>query len=297
LQVETVESEDADGWRQIARDHGFESLIAVPLHHRETVYGVLVVYAGRSDAFSERERHGFEVLGKTVGLALDAIERRRLLFADAVTELELRVTAPGSFLSQASEEFECRLSVSEYVSVEDHWHLFVDIDDGDIGTLADYASHHPAVEGRRVISTDGGPDRLEVVVGEGSIFDHIVPTGVDIRSLKFHGGLGMVVVDAPAEVAVRDVVEKLHSTFHSVELLSRQEKDRPIEPSRDRSETVDMLTERQREVLKVAYYAGYFSWPRANTAETIAEMLGIAAPTFHAHIRKAEDVLLSNVFE
>jgi predicted DNA binding protein len=47
------------------------------------------------------------------------------------------------------------------------------------------------------------------------------------------------------------------------------------------------LTDRQREVLEVAYNRGFFAWPRGSTGGEVAQTLDISPPTFHQHIRKA----------
>ncbi|WP_242492963.1 helix-turn-helix domain-containing protein [Halogeometricum borinquense] len=61
----------------------------------------------------------------------------------------------------------------------------------------------------------------------------------------------------------------------------------------------NQLTERQRTALEAAYHAGFFQWPRETTGEGVAESLGVSPPTFHQHLRKAEqkvfDHLLSPV--
>lgn len=57
----------------------------------------------------------------------------------------------------------------------------------------------------------------------------------------------------------------------------------------------DVLTDRQYAVLTTAYYAGYFDWPRGNTAEEIADSLDISSATFHQHIRGAERKLIGLV--
>jgi len=49
------------------------------------------------------------------------------------------------------------------------------------------------------------------------------------------------------------------------------------------------LTDRQRTVVKTAYYAGYFEWPRDSSGEEIAESLDIAPATFSQHLRTAEN--------
>lgn len=48
------------------------------------------------------------------------------------------------------------------------------------------------------------------------------------------------------------------------------------------------LTDRQELVVQSAYHAGYFDWPREATGEETADSPGIAAPTFHQHLRKVE---------
>jgi len=50
-------------------------------------------------------------------------------------------------------------------------------------------------------------------------------------------------------------------------------------------------------VLEVAYRSGYFAWPRERTAEDVADLLDVAAPTLHAHLRKAEGALFERLFD
>jgi predicted DNA binding protein len=47
----------------------------------------------------------------------------------------------------------------------------------------------------------------------------------------------------------------------------------------------------------VAYYEGYFDWPRHKTGEEIATDMGVAGPTFHQHIRKGIHRILRDVFD
>jgi predicted DNA binding protein len=48
------------------------------------------------------------------------------------------------------------------------------------------------------------------------------------------------------------------------------------------------LTERQHQALEAAFHSGFFEWPRESTGEDVAASLGVAPPTFHQHLRKAE---------
>jgi predicted DNA binding protein len=56
-----------------------------------------------------------------------------------------------------------------------------------------------------------------------------------------------------------------------------------------------MLTDRQREVVEIAYHSGFFEWPRDSTGEEIAETLGVSPPTVHKHLRAAERKLLAAI--
>ena len=48
------------------------------------------------------------------------------------------------------------------------------------------------------------------------------------------------------------------------------------------------LSNRQAEVLELAYNAGYYDWPRPTDAKTLAGELDISHATFLEHLRKAE---------
>lgn len=52
------------------------------------------------------------------------------------------------------------------------------------------------------------------------------------------------------------------------------------------------LTKRQYEVVRTAFEAGYYDWPRETDAEEIAADLEITHPTFLEHLRKAEQKLI-----
>jgi len=59
---------------------------------------------------------------------------------------------------------------------------------------------------------------------------------------------------------------------------------------------LDRLTDRQLEVVRTAYYAGYFERPRHATGTELAAVLDISSSAFSKHVRvvqrKLFDVLL-----
>lgn len=85
---------------------------------------------------------------------------------------------------------------------------------------------------------------------------------------------------------LRNIVQELRE-FGSVEVMQ-------LLPYQS-AET--LLSDRQAEVVGLALAEGYYDWPRAADAETLAAELGIAHSTFLEHLRKAEARLLRSALE
>ncbi|TQQ81542.1 bacterio-opsin activator domain-containing protein [Halonotius roseus] len=100
------------GVRQAAFASGLQSCLAVPLEYQETVYGVVSVYAGQADGFSEQERAGLETLGRVAGFAIRSIRQEDLLVADTVTEVMLSVSGESIPLDRAAAETDTTFSLS-----------------------------------------------------------------------------------------------------------------------------------------------------------------------------------------
>lgn len=57
------------------------------------------------------------------------------------------------------------------------------------------------------------------------------------------------------------------------------------------------LTERQREVLQIAFEGGYYEIPRRTTTEAIATAVGVERRTAEEHLRRAENKLIAGLVE
>ncbi len=69
-------------------------------------------------------------------------------------------------------------------------------------------------------------------------------------------------------------------------LVSKVIKQEPV--GRDFLKSLPTLTERQRQIVKVAKELGYFEIPRKTSSEKIAVLLGISKAAFLEHLRKVE---------
>jgi len=107
----------------------------------------------------------------------------------------------------------------------------------------------------------------------------------------------VVTVEAPTDADARTIQETLTEHAPGFELVAKQERERRPTPEDEDSPIRDELTERQLEVLRAAYLAGYYEWPRDTTAEQLADTLDIASSTLHQHLRRAERNLFDELLE
>jgi hypothetical protein len=94
------------------------SWTTIPLTHDRIVYGVLVLFTDRPDAFGEREVAVLDELGETIGHAINAAESKRTLLTDAVVELESLCTDPAAALVSLSSRSGCRIDLEGVVPAD-----------------------------------------------------------------------------------------------------------------------------------------------------------------------------------
>ncbi|NHN48013.1 PAS domain S-box protein [Halostella sp. JP-L12] len=281
-------------WREAALDRGIKSAAAVPLVHGDTTYGILAVYATRPLAFSHRERDGLETLGEAIGFAINAIENRKLLFADSVVELEFEVTDSGLVFVRTSEQFGCELTITGYVESESgSWSVYLTVDDVAPTAIRDVAVDDPDVDRIRIIADEDDTGVLEFVM-KADALNHITDHGAILTSGHVADGRGRFRIEAPQSADIRQLSTRLRTEYPDSTLVAQREFDRPAQKAREIRQSVsDQLTDRQQEALTHAYHAGYFDWPRQSTAGDIAASMDVAETTFHYHLRNALETLSS----
>ncbi|MFC7045513.1 bacterio-opsin activator domain-containing protein [Halobacteriaceae archaeon GCM10025711] len=285
--------------RAAADGNGFESVACIPLRYDATGYGVLVVHAAREDAFSPRESAVFGELGETIGHAINAIERKNALVADRVVELEFDVRESANFVVAASARTDATFELEGVVSKEGSTFLtYYSVDGGDEGAVLDLAEEATAVDHARFVA--GDDTRLfEVIVDDPALLTTFAEYGVRVTSLTADDGTGRVAVEIPTGMDVRSLVDNVKETVPESELLAQRTADRAMQTTPElRTELREELTEKQRAVLRTAYFAGFFERPRRSSGEEVADAMDVAPSTFHQHLRvglrKLLDTLMDN---
>jgi PAS domain S-box-containing protein len=271
------------------------SRISIPITFEERVYGVLNVYTPREGRPDERERRVIGRLRDIVGHAINSLERKRALLEDRVQQVTFRSEAIGRAMAAAAGDGPVSVSVDRTVPVADDRTLTYYTLEG-----IDPAGFLEAVEGlvgdleSRVVERTGTRSRVELATAEETLASQLARYDGRVVDAALRGDEFLIVVDLPPDADVRAVAEAIRAAHPDVELASQTEVERERRRPDDAFAAVDdALTERQRATLEVAYYAGYFDWPRGVTGEELARRLGVTQATASHHLRHGERKLLS----
>ena len=272
--------------------------LSVPIGHRETTYGTLLLLPDGAPA-NPAERREAEALGRCLGWAVTAGRWRDLLHSDAVTEVEFHTAAATAFLASTSAALDCRIELESTVAVTgsaSRWYLSVT--GAGPQAVADAVDDADGVSELRVIETREDGCAVSARATDGSIARALTGHGAAVREAVAEEGRVRVVADLPDGTDVRPIADDLREAFSDARLVSKESVARsPRTESALREGVVDRLTDRQWATLSAAYHSGYFDWPRGSTAEEVADAMDVSSPTFHNHLRKAERALLETLFE
>ncbi|WP_129114422.1 PAS domain S-box protein [Halegenticoccus tardaugens] len=286
-------------WRREALRRGYRSMIALPILYRDTLYGVLAVYADRPGGFDDLEREVLHELSETIAHSIDALESKRALIRDSVVEIEFRIRDPAvSFLGLTSEldaDFDL---VSLVPAADGRVRAFFTVVGASSADVVSFARGTLDVRDVALVSERGDEGLFECLLDESNLLAVLLDRGTVPEAFSAADGEGRVTVTLPRDADVRLLAGELRSRYAESELLARRERSASGHASRGFETRFDeRLTDRQREVLRTAYFSGFFETPRLVTGGDLAGRLGIAQPTFNGHLRAALRKLLDLLYD
>jgi PAS domain S-box-containing protein len=270
----------------------FERLVAVPLLHLGTLYGVLVVYTDES--VEDHELVVLGTLGRAIGAAIDAFESRRTLLTESVVELRIVVDDPSVPLVRLATATDCTLD-SEGVVVRDDGTilLFVSTTPPDVD-LDDTAVS--GIDEVRRVGDDADAGLFEVTLPPRSLLAVVAEAGGRLTDLSVDptdAALALTVTVADRATG-RTLLDDLDEVSSNVQVARIRERDAPPATHRGFVARVEEdLTEKQRTALQLAHVGGFFEWPHGISGDELAEAMGVSRSTFHQHLRAAERKLVS----
>ena len=288
-----------DPWREEALKRGYRSSASVPIVYGGTLRGALNLYADETGVFDQLERTVLSELGETIGYALNALEQKQALVSERSVELDFRIRGSDSpilaFVAETGGEFEFENAVQRS---DGRLHAFFTVRDAPPDLALEFAEDVSWVDDVRLVTERDDESVFEAVLTDESFLRSLVDRGAIPRSITATPDEGRFVIRIPRSADVRTFVDLFEGYYGEAQLVARRERDEPVMTRQDfESELASRLTERQAEVLRTAYFGGFFEWPRESTAQEIADALGVSQPTVSRHIRGAERTLFGLLFE
>lgn len=279
-------------------DRDIHAGAVVPITYRDVVYGALTVYTSERGVLAEKEVAVLAELGDTVANAINSVESKKLMLSDTVVELEFAIRDRNDVFVSLSAETGARIDLNGFVPAGNGaLTSYIEVTGTTTETFLDAATEVDEIESVREINDAGEKHLYECRVADSTVVLSLVEAGANVETMNIDRGRGEVAVNVAPETDVRTVFEAVRSSFPDAELVAKRETERSIQSTDDfRKSLTNKLTDRQYAVLKAAYSAGYFDWPRGSTAKEIAESLDLAPPTLHEHLRGAQNELVETFF-
>jgi PAS domain S-box-containing protein len=286
------------GWAREAVDRDYQSAIAVPVVNGETIYGILTVYADAPDAFTDVVRESAGDLGEMLGYGIKRIETKRGILAEQVTELELQLDSPGTFLNAVASVTGGRVSFREITPVgEDSTRVLFELSDPPVPDVLALESEFVTVESLTHVQR-GTEHLFRATLSGQTVPATLFECGSIPREVTATGDETRATVRIPHELDVRVFLDRVQESYPETQLRTRRDVERTAQ-ARDsvRAALEENLTDRQREVLVTAYESGFFQSPRDTTGEELAALLDLAQPTVTHHLREAQRRLFAALFD
>lgn len=286
-------------WRKEALQRGYRAAISVPLVYKDLLYGVLTLYAGEAGAFDELEVSVLDELGQMVAYATNAVERSAALASDSTVELRFEIADPDLVVAEFARETDSTVRIESVVERDDgSLRVFFVVDGASAEEVAAFAARSSTVgEPTHVSETDEG-HLFEVAVGRETFLAKLLDYGAYPTELTATPSGASLTVELPQSGDTQPFLRMMLDTHDGVEMVARRELDRPVQSDAEfRAHYADRLTDREAEVLRTAFHAGFFESPRRSSGSDVADMLGVSQPTVNRHLRSGERKLLEMVFE
>jgi len=220
--------------------------------------------------------------------------------SNAVLEIEFSLRDSTVPFVSVSEGAACRLDLVEVVPRGDgRYAKFFGVSGADPADVTSRAARYERVDATVVNDRDAG-GLVELVVDVDAPTVRLAELGVVPTAVSSEDGHARICAEIPPRCESSTVIQTFLDAYPTADLVSKTETDAmsPLVFEASHRRTFHtQLTDRQREVLRTAYDAGYYDWPRECTGEEVAQELGVSSAAFSEIIRAAERNTFSALLE
>lgn len=288
-----------DEWRRDAVGRGFRSVASVPIADADVSYGTLTVYATEPAVFTESVSEILDELGTLVGQRITMVEQEAAFRARDGRSLEFELTASNFPFVQLAASADCTLEVEDLVVKDDDRVLAVaTVDGASRDRVSDAVDASVTINSGDVVHETADTYLLDLVFTQPFVGTTLANHGAVLESITATPTAARLVVSEPEPMNGRLVPELIADRYPKLKLLARrEERSRPTVPGSPAAAFRERLTDRQLQVLRTAYHAGYFESPRHCTGDEIAAALDISSQGFYQHMRRIQRTMIETVLE
>lgn len=286
-------------WKCRALANGYRCALSVPLIHENVLHGVLTVYCTDVGSVDDQMLNTLSELGEMIGFAHQTLSQRDALVSTDNIDIRLTLGEEDEPFVQLASEIESSLEIRNISTRTDDTYLVylslgarIPVEDA----ISVFEKASFVVDYRLVSESDSA--LFEIVAYRDSSLFSLAEVGAELISATASGAGLSVVVSVPRGEGVQSFIDQIRSRHPDVTLHSQEERAASRDeddPDHNISSPFDVLTPRQREILDIAYYSGYFETPRDSTATEVADSLDITPAGFskqrRAGIRRLLDIL------
>jgi hypothetical protein len=163
--------------------------------------------------------------------------------------------------------------------------------------LAELAREDEAVSEATCIANHDDSCLVELIVEE-SLVATLAEYGAVPRRVVATQGQARFTVELPYEAEARELYDLVEQQYPGTDLVGYHERERPVQTRQEfRAALADRFTDRQETALRTAFLGGFFEWPRQIDGNELAEAMDISRPTYHQHLRAAQQKVLEELFD
>jgi len=284
-----------EDWARAALSRDFRSVVSMPLEHDGVLYGVLTAYSRETSAFGQLAESLFEDVAALLSTSYPTLSIRSMAAASGVVELELELRDPSlpvyhlSKAAGATIEFDTVLETTEEAV-----RVLMTVTDGDPETVYGRADGSRRIAGVSWFG-DREDEQLALDLPRPVLAESVTEHGGQIRAIRTDPSAATVRIEVGHQASVRPLIEWLTTQYESVDVIAKRDREQTAKPPADSPETY--LTDRQLQILKAAYYGGYYETPKGVTGTELASNFDISRPAVYNHLQAAQRKLLGKIFD
>lgn len=282
----------ANGLRRWARGHGATQLWAVPLASEQLVHAVLLCGVDQAPRVAARL---MQTVGAVGGRLLQAHRQANTMVADGERDIVIEYHGMDGPVQRLAAALETEVTLPQLSMTQPHVVVaFGQLHDVSIAAIQSAVASIDAITKLQPI-VDGEDPLIAMHVVDPGFHAAVSSLGPYLEAVTVADSVTTVRYCLPPSMPQQELLRQIEAVVGDGELRAvGAGSSTPRLPWTQLLRS--RLTDQQVQILATAYHAGYYGPKRPLTGTELAELLGMAQPTFSGHLRAGLQRLLSGVF-